>query len=79
MKHVTFTRDMCPHVAGETRVLPDAIAAQLEAEGAIKASPPDWPAAAAPPAETRDMRPRSRLRQRADDLLGQTYLTKKKQ
>lgn len=83
MKLATFDRAMAPYVVGETRLLPDDEAARLEREGVIKPNSPDWPAkpqAAAPGAETRDMRPRSRLRQRAGDLLGstgQTYLTKR--
>jgi hypothetical protein len=46
MKHVTFTREMRPYVPGERRVVPDEVAARLEAEGAIAPDPPDWPAAA---------------------------------
>ena len=30
---VEFTRDMRPHKAGETRVVPDAVAAKLIADG----------------------------------------------
>lgn len=43
MKHVTFTRDMRPQRAGEQRLLPDDVAARLEADGVIAPNPPDWP------------------------------------
>ena len=33
MKMVEFTRDMRPHKVGETRVVPDAVAARLIASG----------------------------------------------
>ena len=33
MKMVEFTRDMRPHRAGERRVLPDAVAERLVADG----------------------------------------------
>ena len=36
MKMVEFTRDMRPHRAGESRVLPDALADKLIAEGRAK-------------------------------------------
>ena len=36
MKMVEFTRDMRPHRAGESRVLPDALADKLIAEGSAK-------------------------------------------
>jgi|GEM_PF-2063653 hypothetical protein len=44
MKHVTFTRDMRPYSAGSRALLPDDVAVRLEAEGAIQANPPAWPA-----------------------------------
>jgi hypothetical protein len=44
MKHVTFTRDKKPYQAGGMAVLPDELAARLEAEGAIERNPPAWPA-----------------------------------
>lgn len=49
MKHVTFTRDMRAQGfnAGERRLLPDELAAKLEAEGAIEPNPPTWPAQSA--------------------------------
>lgn len=37
MKMVEFTRDMRPHKAGETRVVPDAVAEKLIAAGDAKA------------------------------------------
>ena len=36
MKMVEFTRDMRPHRAGETRVMPDAMAERLIASGDAK-------------------------------------------
>ena len=36
MKMVEFTRDMRPHKAGETRVVPDAVAEKLIASGDAK-------------------------------------------
>jgi hypothetical protein len=36
MKMVEFTRDMRPHRAGETRIVPDAMADKLIAEGSAK-------------------------------------------
>lgn len=36
MKMVEFTRDMRPHKAGETRVVPDAVAEKLIANGEAK-------------------------------------------
>ncbi len=52
MKLVEFNRAMSPYVAGETRLVPDGVAAQLLAGGVIKDPPADWPAkpAAAKPA-----------------------------
>ncbi len=46
MKLVTFARAMAPHGAGETRLLPDDVAASLDAEGALSAVC-DWPAGVA--------------------------------
>ena len=43
MKHVTFTKPMIPHNVGDRRLVPDAVAARLEAEGAIEPNPPDFP------------------------------------
>lgn len=73
MKHVTFTRDMAPYRAGEMRLVPDELAAELAARGEIKPNPPDFPPMSEPRAE---QKPTSRLGRRARDLLGQTYLTK---
>lgn len=42
MKLVEFTRDMRPQAAGSTRVVPDDVAARLEAEGAVRNVRP-WP------------------------------------
>lgn len=55
MKHVTFIKPMIPHNVGDRRLVPDAIAARLEAEGRIAPNPPDFPPAkvagqATPPA-----------------------------
>jgi hypothetical protein len=36
MKMVEFTRDMRPHRTGETRIVPDAMADKLIAEGRAK-------------------------------------------
>lgn len=72
MKHVTFTRDMRPYSAGEMRLVPDDVAAQLEADDAIRPNPPSWPAPA-PDAETPEQpagKPQLRLPGR------QRYLTK---
>lgn len=49
MKHVTFSRPIAPYNAGDKRVVPDGVAAKLQAEGALSASEP-WPANAAAPA-----------------------------
>jgi hypothetical protein len=48
MKLVKLTRDMYPNRAGDTRLLPDNVAARLEASGEIEPNPPDWPARPAP-------------------------------
>ena len=56
MKMVEFTRDMRPQRAGERRVLPDAVAERLIAEGAANAVPSVFDAArkgAEPPAKNR--------------------------
>lgn len=79
MKHVTFTRDMRPHRAGERRVLPDDIATRLEVEGAIAPDPPDWPDQAGatnnpPPAMQPD--PARQLSRKQRRALAQTYSTK---
>ena len=42
MKIVEFTRDMAPHVAGESRIVPDLLAEILAAEGSITNVRP-WP------------------------------------
>lgn len=42
MKLVEFTRDMRPQTAGSTRIVPDDVAARLEAEGAVCNVRP-WP------------------------------------
>lgn len=55
MRLVTFGRAVVPHGVGDTRLVPDAVAASLEADGLISASEP-WPAAPAP-AATRPSRP----------------------
>lgn len=50
MKLVTFSRAMAPHVAGETRVVPDEVAAQLAKDGDAEVSgfPPSGLGPAAP-------------------------------
>jgi hypothetical protein len=72
-KLVTFNRMMSPFNVGDTRLVPDDVAAQLEAAGDIEANPPDYPAkpvrAPAPAAIAPVARPKLGLR-------GQTYLTK---
>ena len=45
MKHVTFRKPMIPHNVGDRRLVPDALAARLEAEGLIEPNPPDFPPA----------------------------------
>lgn len=76
MKHVTFTRDMIgSHRAREMRLVPDALAMQLAAEGAIAADAPDWPPSPGKKPAPKPAPP-SRVGRRARELLGQTYLTK---
>lgn len=43
MKLVEFTRDMAPHVAGESRLVPDPLAEILAREGTVTNIRP-WPA-----------------------------------
>jgi hypothetical protein len=43
MKLVTFTREMRPHCAGDTRLVPDDVAASLLREGAVEPDPPSFP------------------------------------
>jgi hypothetical protein len=65
MKHVTFTRDMRPHSAGDKLLVPDDVAARLAAEGVVEPDPPDFPArpAVSAPASTnrRDRRAPTQL------------------
>jgi len=49
MKLVTFSAEMKPHGVGDTRLVSDAVAADLEKQGVISSSEP-WPAKAAAPA-----------------------------
>lgn len=56
MKLVTFTRDMHPHSAGDTRVVPDQVAAQLVEAGDVEPNPPPFPAEAADAQESRPER-----------------------
>jgi hypothetical protein len=49
MKIATFTRDMAPFRAGDSRVVPDVVGDRLESEGSAKLSPFP-PADMAPPA-----------------------------
>jgi hypothetical protein len=78
VKHCTFTRDMKPQRAGEMRLLPDDVAAKLEAEGAIAPNPPDWPAKpqAAPAAETPAESQHHLSRRERRELRRQQYATK---
>lgn len=70
MKLVTFSGAMSPHVAGDTRLVPDDVAEALRKDGAVRAIE-DWPApvqgeirqAAAPQgrqAKASERQPRSR-------------------
>jgi hypothetical protein len=61
MRLVTFTKDMAPHKAGETRVLPDEVAARLVEEDTARDSGP-FPVKAKPPedAEPVETRPGKR-------------------
>jgi hypothetical protein len=46
MKLVTFSRDMAPHGAGDTRLVPDDVADRLADEGAVsnvRPFPPEPP------------------------------------
>lgn len=43
MKLVCFNRAMAPYVAGETRIVPDDVAARLVAEGVVMPDPAEWP------------------------------------
>jgi hypothetical protein len=52
VKLVTFARDMHPHRAGDTRLLPDAVADRLLAEGEATQAQ-DWPARSSVPASPR--------------------------
>lgn len=56
MKLVTFGGDMAPHGAGDTRLVPDEVAQQLEDDGKLSASEP-WPADAASRAPEKPVRP----------------------
>jgi hypothetical protein len=49
MKMVEFTRDMRPHRAGETRVMPDAMAEKLIASGDAKPRDSVFDKSAEPP------------------------------
>lgn len=39
MRLVTFTRDMRPNAAGSSMLVPDDVAARLQAEGAVTVAP----------------------------------------
>lgn len=56
MKLVTFAGAMAPYVAGEKRLVPDALAGELEAQGALTASEA-WPPHARTPAAVAPRRP----------------------
>lgn len=77
MKLVKFNRMMSPFNAGETRLVPDDVAVQLESDGVIETNPPDFPAkpVPAPVAAAADASRRQKLG-RGRDLLGQTFLMK---
>ncbi len=53
MKHVTFIKPMAPYPAGGRLLVPDEVAARLEAEGAIEPNPPYWPHPPVIPAKRR--------------------------
>ncbi|MEJ0093398.1 MAG: hypothetical protein WDN46_08165 [Methylocella sp.] len=73
MKLVEFTRDVLPHRIGERRVLPDDVAARLEASGEIAANPPDH---GKKPFPTQQSQPDSASPKAAKHNRRQTYLTK---
>ena len=47
MKRVTFAVAMAPYVRGENRIVPDDVAARLEAEGVLSKVEP-WPTQSTP-------------------------------
>jgi hypothetical protein len=55
MKVATFTRAMAPYVAGESRVVPDDVAARLEQDGDATLSP-------FPPTDVAPARPAKRYK-----------------
>lgn len=55
MKLVTFGKPMAPHGVGDTRLVPDDVARQLQSDGVLSASEP-WPARASAPAAARPAR-----------------------
>lgn len=57
MKQVTFTKDMAPHKAGESRVLPDPVADRLVASGEASDPRPFPPADVAPATAVGDAAP----------------------
>ena len=80
MKQVTFTRDMAPgYTPGDTRLVPDDIAAELVVAGAVAPNPPSWPAQGSVPSVPPAAKPPEPAppRRRGRDLLNQTYLTKR--
>lgn len=70
MKIVTFVREMRPYNVGDTRVVPDDVAAQLVACGDVKDPPASFPLvpSTGSPAPAEGEAPRRRK--------PQTYLTK---
>lgn len=58
MKLVTFARTMAPHGVGDTRLVSDELADELEAQGALSEAKP-WPDALAP---RKPVRPQDRPR-----------------
>lgn len=50
MQLVTFSKSMSPHGPGDTRLVSDAVAAQLVAQGVVASAEP-WPQAPAPTAK----------------------------
>jgi hypothetical protein len=64
MKLVTFTRDMRPHSAGDTRVVPDDVAARLVDAGDVEPNPPPFPAGASEAQEPRAERQTYRTKRR---------------
>lgn len=68
MKLVTFARDMAPHNAGDKRLVPEAVADQLQSDGALSAVE-DWPAEGGPAKPARAVLSPSRQPARRDQRI----------